>query len=100
MAHKDIGLNRLRQICEQLGDIAKVESAPKHVGRRVLVMLAPDRPKIESIKRKLEAEKKKLEQEKGAAPTEAPAQAPEPGPQPAAVEAEREEAAESVASER
>ena len=65
MAHKEIGLNRLQQICEDLSDVAKVESAPKHIGRRVLVMLAPDRPKIESIKRKLEAEKKAEEAAKG-----------------------------------
>ncbi|MCA9310093.1 MAG: translation initiation factor IF-3 [Phycisphaerales bacterium] len=56
MAHKDIGLERLNEICKTLGDIAKVESAPKHMGRQVSLILAPDKPKIEAVKRKLAAE--------------------------------------------
>lgn len=102
MAHKEIGLNRLHQICDELADVAKVESAPKHVGRRVLVMLAPDRPKIESLKRKLEAERKKAEKEKGAS---APAdgqhadEAKAPGAE-APVEQPTAEEREGVASER
>lgn len=100
MAHKEIGLNRLQQICEHLSDIAKVESAPKHVGRRVLVMLAPDRPKIESLKHKLETERKRMEQEKGASPAK---ETEDGDATPSSVEEEREEAAseqreESVAS--
>lgn len=67
MAHKEIGLDRLRKISEDLADISKVEAAPKHVGRRVLLMLAPDRSKIEVIKRREEAAKKKAEAEKAAA---------------------------------
>jgi translation initiation factor IF-3 len=95
MAHKDIGLRRLQEICKTLEDVAKVESPPKHVGRRVTLLLAPDRVKIEAIKRKADAQKAKAESapaaaeeatEQGDAPAQAapPAEAPSTTPAPAA----------------
>ncbi len=80
MAHKEIGLDRLAKIAEDLSDISKVESPPKHVGRRVLLMLAPDKPKVELVKRKLEAVRAREEaMKKGeAAPSETPEQKPDP----------------------
>ena len=65
MAHKDIGMDRLHEICESLADIAKVEAPPKHAGRRVSLILAPDKTKIQAIKKReeslraAEADKKK-----------------------------------------
>ncbi|MEQ8850710.1 MAG: translation initiation factor IF-3 [Phycisphaerales bacterium] len=68
MAHRDIGMDRLREICEQLGDISKVETTPKQVGRRMSIILAPDKVKIEAIKR---AEAKSAE-------AKTPVETPEP----------------------
>lgn len=74
MAHKDIGIDRLKEICEELGDIAKVESMPKHMGRQVSLILAPDKAKIEAVKRRQAAAEEKA---KAAAPQEETATAPE-----------------------
>lgn len=43
MAHKDLGLNTLKQICETLADLSKVETMPRMAaGRRMTMVLAPD----------------------------------------------------------
>jgi len=56
MAYRDKGLTRLQEIVESLGDIARLEVAPQLNGRRMSMMLAPDRAKIEQVKRRLGAE--------------------------------------------
>jgi len=43
MAHRNLGLDSMRKICESLADVAKVESEPKMMGRRATMVLAPDR---------------------------------------------------------
>ncbi len=43
IAHKDIGLQHMRDICETLSDVAKVESPPKFQGRRATMVIAPDK---------------------------------------------------------
>ncbi|MEQ9617386.1 MAG: translation initiation factor IF-3 [Phycisphaerales bacterium] len=90
MAHRDIGMVRLKGICDDLADIAKVEVPPKQMGRRMSLILAPDKTKIEAIKRKQNAAKKKDEPPKSeAAPTAengAQVEAP-PAPEDAQVEA-------------
>ena len=43
MAHRNLGLTSMRKICEELSDIAKVESEPKMMGRRATMVLAPDK---------------------------------------------------------
>lgn len=58
MAHKELGLERLAQICEDLSDIAKIEMAPRWMGRQASILLAPDKVKIEAVKRKLAQEGK------------------------------------------
>jgi len=55
-AHKDIGLANLRMFFEALEDIAKVEQPPKPFGRQFTMLLAPDKARVESLKRKLERE--------------------------------------------
>jgi translation initiation factor IF-3 len=57
MAHREIGMDRLKKIAEDLGDIAKVETPPKLMGRRMSLILAPDKSKVEAAKRKQQAEK-------------------------------------------
>jgi len=61
MAHKDIGLKRLDEIIHQLADISKVEMPPRMLGPRASLVLAPDKQRIETIKRKLATERAKME---------------------------------------
>ena len=77
MAHLEIGMDRLNEIVEELGDISKVESPPRVSGRQATMVLVPDRAKITSLKAKLEQE---AQAAKGPAPSDAasPAQAPPP----------------------
>ncbi len=78
MMHRQLGLERLAEIVEQLSDVAKVESPPRWLGRAASLMLAPDKAKIEVYKRQLEKEKeealaagKALEEEESLAELEA-----------------------------
>ena len=71
IAHRDIGLANLKEVANQLADLAKLEQTPRWMGKQASILLAPDRPKIEAIKRKLEKEKaakiaagQKVEEEK------------------------------------
>lgn len=61
--HKQMGEERLFQICQDLADITKIESAPKGMGRAMTLVLAPDKSKIDAIKAKLRREGKKQEEE-------------------------------------
>lgn len=62
MMHKELGIDRLREICDELADVAKVESEPRWAGRQASIILAPDKPKVEAVKRKMEREKQVREQ--------------------------------------
>src|SRR3954462_2564447 len=57
IAHRDIGLANLKDVATALADIAKLEQMPRWMGKQASILLAPDKPKIEAIKRKLEKEK-------------------------------------------
>ncbi len=57
MAHRDRGDVRMREVIERLADLAKVEAPPRMAGRRMSMILVPDRAKCEAIKRRLAAEK-------------------------------------------
>jgi len=52
MIHRERGTERLDGIVESLADIAKLEVPARLNGRRMTMILAPDKPKIEAIKRK------------------------------------------------
>ncbi|MCC6579534.1 MAG: translation initiation factor IF-3 [Phycisphaeraceae bacterium] len=43
MAHQDIGLRTMQSICEILAPWSKVESTPRMMGRRMTMLLAPER---------------------------------------------------------
>ncbi len=43
MAHRELGLKRMRAVIDMLIDISKVEAAPKMQGRRMTMVLVPDR---------------------------------------------------------
>jgi translation initiation factor IF-3 len=50
--HRDRGDTRMKEIIEKLSDISKVEISPRMAGRRMSVILSPDKPKIEAILRR------------------------------------------------
>jgi translation initiation factor IF-3 len=56
MMHKELGIERLRNICIDLGDISKVEQTPRWVGRQTSIVLAPDRDKIKALMAKMTRE--------------------------------------------
>ncbi len=56
MQHRNIGQDLLRGVVDQLADIGKVETPPRQMGRRVSMIIAPDKNKIQVYKRKLEKE--------------------------------------------
>lgn len=65
MAHKELGIDNLRKFAQDLSDISKVEMEPRWVGRQTSIVLAPDRQRVEAIKRKLAAAKgEKVEDER------------------------------------
>ncbi|MEM9790342.1 MAG: translation initiation factor IF-3, partial [Planctomycetota bacterium] len=50
MAHQDLGIKIMRDVFEKLEDVAKVEAMPKMQGRRMTMLLTPDRTKKEVAK--------------------------------------------------
>ncbi len=66
IAHRELGMQRLRQIAEQLADISKIEQSARILGKAASMIVSPDKVKIEAIKRKLakeEAAKKGISEE-------------------------------------
>ncbi len=59
MVHKHRGVERMQDIIEKLDDISRVETPPRSFGRRMTMILAPDKVKIEQFKRREASEKKK-----------------------------------------
>lgn len=59
--HKQMGEERMFQICQDLSDVAKVDMAPKGMGRAITVLLSPDRDKIKAIKSRMIQEDKDQE---------------------------------------
>jgi len=57
IAHKELGLTRLDEISKSLSDIGKLEQSPRWFGKQASIIIAPDRPKVEAVKRKLAREK-------------------------------------------
>ena len=48
--HKERGMKRMKEIIERLSDVAKCEVPPRTVVRRMTMILAPDKAKIDQIK--------------------------------------------------
>ncbi|MCH8164350.1 MAG: translation initiation factor IF-3 [Planctomycetes bacterium] len=75
MLHRERGHQRMREITEQLADVAKVEVPPRQLGRRMTMIFAPDRAKIDQLKRNqaaLDASPKSDSAETATAETSAP----------------------------
>jgi len=52
MQHRELGIEHLTEVADAVGDIAKIESPPRLMGRAANIVLAPDKPKIEALKAK------------------------------------------------
>ena len=72
MMHKDRGQVRMNDIVEQMSDVAKLEVPPRFVGRRITMILAPDKARIERIKQR-QASKASTENAEEATPSDPPA---------------------------
>ena len=59
LMHRHLGDQRMREIIEKLADVSRVETPPRMAGRRMTVILAPDKPKIDAILRKQAKQSKK-----------------------------------------
>ena len=94
MAHRERGSERMRDIFAQLEDIAKMELAPRMAGRRMTMVVSPDRQKVQKIESDLKREAAR------AAASEAPAEpVAEEVPVEAPSETTTETSPESTASE-
>ena len=63
MAHRERGNERMRGIIADLESLGKLETNPRMAGRRMSVILGPDKRKIEAYRRKMVKEGKKTEEE-------------------------------------
>jgi translation initiation factor IF-3 len=61
MMHKERGWERMRDVTARLEDIARVDMPPKLAGRRITMILSPDKNKIDRIKASLDGKAKAAE---------------------------------------
>jgi translation initiation factor IF-3 len=61
--HKQMGEERMFQICQDLADVSKIDMAPKGMGRAITLLLSPDKDKIKTIKARLANEGRKAEED-------------------------------------
>lgn len=59
--NREFGLARLREIAEALSDVSKIETTARLLGKQATMIVAPDKVKIDAIKRKLAKEKAQKE---------------------------------------
>ncbi|MCB9848464.1 MAG: translation initiation factor IF-3 [Phycisphaeraceae bacterium] len=89
MMHSRLGMERMQEIATKLEDVCKIETPPKASGRAMNMVLAPDKQKVETYKRK-------LEKAKAAAASTAAAAGVAPAPAPAESKAEAKQPAPAV----
>lgn len=53
MMHRDRGEQRMKEIIDKLSDISRVETPARMAGRRMTVILAPDKSKVDAVLRKM-----------------------------------------------
>jgi translation initiation factor IF-3 len=53
--HKERGDQRMKEIIEKLSDVGKLEVPPRLMGRRMTMILAPDRAKVEQARQRQSA---------------------------------------------
>ncbi|MBX3377001.1 MAG: translation initiation factor IF-3 [Phycisphaeraceae bacterium] len=69
IAHRELGLEHLKECVTKLSDICKVEQTPRWMGKEASIIIAPDKVKVEAVKRRIE--KEKAEKAKAEGKTEA-----------------------------
>ncbi len=57
MMHRQRGHDRMKEITDALSDVGKIETSPRFAGRRMTMIIAPDKAKIQRIKGQNEADK-------------------------------------------
>jgi len=62
MMHKERGWERMRDVTKQLEEVARVDMPPKLAGRRITMILSPDKNKIDRIKASIEGKARAAEQ--------------------------------------
>lgn len=85
IAHRELGMEHLRECIAKLADVSKVEQTPRWFGKEASIILAPDKVKIEALKRKAEKDKAAAAPGGSAGAPARPAPAdpsPEPAPAP------------------
>ncbi len=75
MMHKHRGQIRMTEIVEQMSDVAKLEVPPRFVGRRITMILAPDKARIERIKQRKAAKQEDAKATTSKTPVEEPPEA-------------------------
>lgn len=89
MQHRDLGMRILQDFVTALADISRVELPPRTENKRTRLLLAPDKVKIEALKRKAAKERPAADGEHAPAPASAkpapvqPARTPAEHPTPA-----------------
>ncbi len=84
MRHKELGFERMKGIIKSLEGVAKVEMDPRFNGRRLIMILGPDRVKVKAIK--ANEERIRLEKERAEAAEKEAADAAKTDAQPELVE--------------
>jgi hypothetical protein len=74
--HRHLGDQRMREIIERLSDISRVEIPPRLAGRRMSVILAPEKSKIDAILRRNAAAAKQAAKESSSSGDGAQTQSP------------------------
>ncbi|MFN0010452.1 MAG: translation initiation factor IF-3 [Phycisphaerales bacterium] len=64
MAHRELGINRLRGIRDELSDIAKCETEPRWMGPQASIIMAPEKAKCDAYKKLHKLNKRTSESEK------------------------------------
>ena len=72
MLHRERGRERMDHVIKTLEDIAKVEMDPRMAGRRMSILLSPDRNKISRLQQAAKAEAQQAAPEAAAPPEPAP----------------------------
>lgn len=79
-AHKDIGVKLMRDIASKLDDISKIETPPRGMGRRMTMIIVPDKTSDDKTSKKSGSKSKKPAKKPDAAKTDAPKADTAPAP--------------------
>ncbi len=71
VVHRNLGMEIMRRVVDGIMDIAKIEIPPKHVDRRTLMLVSPDKVKVA----KLESQIRREQKERGLSDEQAEAEA-------------------------